>query len=292
MRALLLSMLLLVSLGCGGDDRRPAARPDSSVSPDAASADDAGAVDATIRPPFDAGDGLDDVQVWAHSPRELYRFDPRTNEVSFVGRFVDAAGAPADDMTDLAVDGFGNLYTCSFTDLYRVDPSTAVVTRVGSLGDGAFARFNALTFAPAGELDPSSEVLIAANAEGDFYRVDPTTGASASIGQFSDGFGSSGDIVSVLGAGTFVTAFREDLTSDWLIRVDLRTGVATPVGATGTTRLFGLAYWRNRLYGFNSLGWLYVIDVDTGRATRVTGDTGASTFFGAGVTTNAPTAPI
>lgn len=290
MRVLCLS-LLLVSIACGSDDRRPGARLDGGA-PDAANpTGDAAPADA---PPFtfDAGDGLDDVQVWAHSPRELYRFDPRTNEVSYVGRFVDEAGEPADDMTDLAVDGFGNLYTCSFTELFRVDPATAVVTRVGSLGDGADARFNALTFAPAGELDPTSEVLIAANAEGDIYRVDPTTGASASVGRFSDGFGSSGDIVSVLGAGTYVTAFREDLETDWLIRVDLRTGVATPIGETGTVRLFGLAYWRNRLYGFNSLGWLFVIDVDTGRATRISGDTGASTFFGAGVTTNAPTAPI
>ena len=253
--------------------------------------EDAGRPDVPPRMGIDSGT-FDDVQVWAHSPRELYRFDPRTEEVTTIGRFVDADGAPAEDMTDLAVDGFGNLYTCSFTRLYRVDSATARVTEVGTLGVASEVRFNSLTFVPAGELDEAAEVLVAANAEGDLYRVNASTGVATRIGNFSDGYGASGDIVSVLGAGTFATVFREDLDRDWLVRVDLRTGVVTPIGSTGTSRLFGLGYWRNRLYGFNSFGWLYVIDTATGESRLSTSETGADVFFGAGVTTNAPTAPF
>lgn len=278
-----------VLIACGDDGRRPA-RP-GPVDAGATIEDASVGVDAPPRVGIDAGT-FDDVQVWAHSPRELYRFDPRTEAVTLVGRFVDAEGAAAEDMTDLAVDGFGNLYTCSFTRLYRVDPGTAQVTEVGALGVESEVRFNALTFVPAGLLDDSSEVLVAANAEGDLYRVDALTGVATRLGSFSDEYGASGDLVSVLGAGTFATVFREDLDRDALARIDLRTGEVTIVGSTGTTRLFGLGYWRGRLYGFNSLGWLYEIDVETGEARLSTSDTGADVFFGAGVTTNAPTAPI
>ena len=128
-------------------------------------AEDAGAdVDAALpgedggspaRP--DAGDGLDDVIVWAHSPRELFAFDPRTNGVTEIGRFRGPDGSDAEDMTDLAVDGFGNLFTCSFTTLYRVDAATAEVTEIGALGVPTEVRFNALTFVPAGALDPAGE---------------------------------------------------------------------------------------------------------------------------------------
>ncbi|MCB9633364.1 MAG: hypothetical protein H6721_14710 [Sandaracinus sp.] len=287
MRALF-SSLLLSLLACGGGDRRPA-RPLEDAGTTAPV--DADRPDVPPRMGIDGG-GLDDVQVWAHSPRELYRFDPRTEAVALVGRFVTADGEPAEDMTDLAVDGFGNLYTCSFTRLYRVRADDAVVTEIGALGVADTVRFNSLTFVPAGELDESAEVLVAANAEGELYRVDVASGSATRLGTFSDGYGSSGDIVSVLGAGTFATVFREDLDRDWLVRVDLRTGAVMPIGSTGTSRLFGLGYWRNRLYGFNSFGWLYVIDTETGEARLSTSDTGADLFYGAGVTTNAPTAPI
>ncbi|MEM9069706.1 MAG: hypothetical protein AAGE52_14435 [Myxococcota bacterium] len=277
-------------LACSGSSR-PSGRDgggnvdagDAGVGRDAAALDAAVARDAAV---------AEDVVVWAHSPRELYSFDPRTNLVTEVGAFRNAAGEDVADMTDLAVDGFGNLFTCSFDALFRVDPATAVVTEIGSFGIPTEVRFNALTFLPAGVLDPATEVLVAATAEGAYYRIDTSTATASLVGNFAPGYGSSGDVVSVLGAGTFAAASREGFDSDWLVRLDPVTGAVTPIGSTGTTRLFGLGYWRNRLFGFNSLGWLYEINIETGAANLVTNDTGARTFFGAGVTTNAPTAPI
>lgn len=294
-RRLLLRLLLALVgwslVGCADDDRRIVRSDGGAASVDDASLQDASPLPDAPRVGIDGG-SFDDVQVWAHSPRELYRFDPRTEDVTLIGTFLDSEGAPSEAMTDLAVDGFGNLYTCSFTRLYRVDPTTARVTEIGALGVDDEVRFNALSFVPAGLLDDSSEVLVAANAEGDLYRVDALTGVATRLGSFSEGYGTSGDLVSVLGAGTFATVFREDLDRDALARIDLRTGEVTIVGSTGTSRLFGLGYWRGRLYGFNSLGWLYEIDVETGSARLRSSDTGADGFFGAGVTTNAPTAPI
>ena len=240
----------------------------------------------------DMGDELDDVIVYAHSPRELFAFDPRENTVTLVGTFRLPSGGAADEMTDLAVTKDGELFTCSFTDLYRVSETTAEATPVGPLGVAFTVRFNALTFVPAGILDPSAEVLVAATAEGDYYRIDPATAATTLIGTFAEGYGSSGDLVSVEGAGTFLTAFREDLDSDWLVRLDPVTGMITPIGPTGSSRLYGLAYWRTQLYAFDSLGRLLEIDIETGAATLAESATGADLFYGAGVTTIAPTTPL
>jgi len=281
------SLLSVLLFACGDDGRRVARD---------ASAGDAGAPDLSsprdFGPRRDLGEDLDDVIVWAHSPRELFAFDPRENTVTLVGTFLLPGGEGAEDMTDLAVDRDGNLVTCSFDNLFAVDPETAQVTLIGPLDVSSDVRFNALTFVPPGVLDPSAEVLIAATAEGNTYRIDRSTGATIPIGSFADGYGSSGDIVSVEGAGTFATAFRDDLDSDWLVRLDPMTGAITPIGPTGSSRLFGLAYWRNQLYAFDSFGRLLAIDIDTGEATLTESDTGADLFFGAGVTTVAPTTPL
>ena len=53
-------------------------------------------------------------------------------------------------------------------------------------------------------------------------------------------------------------------------------------------RIFGLAYWGRTVFGFTNEGGLISIDRDTGTAERVTLDTGAEQFWGAGVTTKAP----
>lgn len=285
-RTTLALALALAVAGCGDDGRR--VTRDGAMS-DGGSAPDLAARDFGPRP--DLGDE-DDVIVWAHGPRTLYAFDPRENTVTRVGPFLLPDGEPAADMTDLAVDRDGNLVTCSFDYLYSVDPDTAEATLIGPLDVGADVRFNALTFVPPGVLDPSAEVLIAATAEGNTYRIDRGTGTASPIGTFADGYGSSGDIVSVEGAGTFVTAFREDLDSDWLVRLDPATGAITPIGPTGSARLFGLAYWREQLYAFDSFGRLLSLDIETGDGSVVESSTGADSFFGAGVTTIAPTTPL
>jgi len=196
-------------------------------------------------------------------------------------------------MTDLAVTRDGVVYTCSAVGLYRVDTTSAATTHIADFDVTIPGQFNGLTFLPEGVLDPSSETLVGAASSGEYFRIDTTTAAVTPLGRYSDGFGSSGDIVSVEGAGTYATVTRGDLGSDLLVRLDPATGSVNPIGSgTGFMRVFGLGYFRNRLYGFTTVGELVQIDIMTGVGTLVSADTGASQFYGAGVTTTAPIAPF
>ena len=95
----------------------------------------------------------------------------------------------------------------------------------------------------------------------------------------------SGDIVAVEGA-TYATVAR-NTPDDWLVKVDPATGKATPIGATGVAGIWGLGYWKGKVFGFTSGNEFVLIDVNTGKARHVA--TGPVNWWGAGVTTLAPT---
>lgn len=293
--ALLCSCSLAISTiaACtSGRSNPPPGDLDASFQFDAAGRD-SGGPRPDAGPPRDAGDVSVDVVVWAHSGRTLYAFDPRALSVTAVGDFTLSDGSAAPNMTDLAVTRDGDVYTCSAVGLYRVDTTNARTTHIADFDVMVPGQFNGMTFLPEGVLEPSSETLVAATASGEYFRIDPVTAAVTTLGRYSDGYGSSGDIVSVAGAGTFATVTRGDLGSDLLVEVDPATGNVNPVGSgTGYTRIFGLGYFRNRLYGFTTVGELVQIDIATGVGTLVSDTTGASQFYGAGVTTNAPIAPF
>ena len=254
---------------------------------------DAGPMFPDAGPAIDAGTPEDDVIVWAHSADTLFALNPRTLTVTPVGMFSFADGGVVPGMTDLAVNKSGEIFTCSRTDLYRVDPRTAVTTHIAALGLESGVQFNGMTFLPEGVIDAEAETLVGATDAGDYYRVDPVTGTTTRLGTYSNGYLSSGDIVSVVGAGTFATVKRDDLTTDLLVRLDPATGTATRIGdGIGYRRIFGVGYWRSRLYGFVADGTLVEINIETGVGTPVDGETGSDQFWGAGVTTRAPVAPF
>ena len=294
MRILFLALFSILA-GCsdrsqgrgGGDD--PDAGPTDSGSPtvDAPPPPDTG-------PRPDAGPPPEDVVVYAHSRDTLYAFSPMSLTVTTIGPFRTASGA-APFMTDLAVDADGRVFSVSDTELWRVDPETAEVTRVGALDLGS-DRLYALTFIAVGELSGSREVLVGATNEGFYHELDPDRGTATMLGRYPDGWQSSGDLVSVRGLGTFATVRRLDVDTDVLIRLDFSgdgSSTATVVGeirdGTRTFReLFGLGYWGRSLYAFSNAGELLEIDRETGAGSVVSVETGASQFWGAGVTTLAP----
>ncbi len=285
--------VLAVAAGCSsrGGTRGPGGLDGDGGRHDAGTTDAGVPVDAGPRP--DAGTPDDDVIVWAHSADTLFAFDPRELVVTSVGDFTLSDGASAPEMTDLAVDEAGTLYTCSRTALWRVDAATAQATHVVdyTLPDGV--ELNGLTFLPVGTIDPAAETLVGATDSGDYYRIDPATGDATLLGTYSHGYVSSGDIVSVEGAGTYATVKRDDLDTDVLVRLDPETGTATRVGeGIGFRRLFGLGYWRSRLFAFAADGSLIEIDIETGTGSTVSTATGTDQFWGAGVTTLAPVGPF
>ena len=222
----------------------------------------------------------DNSAVYAHSASALYRVDPDTLEISLVGSFIWPLGS--DSMTDIAIDRFGRMIGVSFTRVYQVDEETGNCI---FLSDLLSSGFNGLSFVPS-PVDPTHEILIGADQLGDVYQVDPATGVSTWVGNYGNGYSSSGDIVSVLGAGTFATV-TDGIGNDFLARIDPANGyAATLVGNTGYDSIWGLGYWRNKVYGFSANNEFLVIDVNTGQAVLEQAD--SVSWWGAGVTTLAP----
>ncbi|MCK5796863.1 MAG: hypothetical protein KAI47_06765 [Deltaproteobacteria bacterium] len=241
------------------------------------------------------GDGRRAI-VWAHSSDDLYRFDPVTRTVTKVGAFNGDGASMGFGMTDLAVNAQGQIYGIGRGYVYQVNPNTAAVTRV--FGDGK-VQGNALTFVPAGEYE-SGEVLVvgfsrvvAGHTVSVLAKIDLVAQTQKDIMTIADGCATSGDVVSVKKLGTYVTLRCLDAPgSDVLARLDVKQGTATRVGAIGFSAVFGLGFWCDSFYGFTDRAELIAIDPKNGSGTLITNQTGANSFWGAGVTTTAPVGPI
>jgi len=233
-----------------------------------------------------APDGLSygRARVFAHTEGSLYEVDPASLAISLVAAFVWPAGTDIAKMTDIALDKNGRMIGVSRTTVYSVDPKTAHCTRMASL-PVTQVHFVGLSFVVGSSID-KEEFLMGLDKDGAVYRIDPQTGTSTSIGQLGGGLQAGGDVVSVTGFGTMVTVKGATDDTDWLARLDPSTGTATLIGDTGFARVWGLGFWKGKLYGFTEAGEFVLLDPSTGKAALKA--TAAEGWWGAGVTTVAP----
>lgn len=219
--------------------------------------------------------------MYAHSSSTLYKIDPDTLAVTRIANFGWPSGT--DEMTDIAVDRNGAIIGVSETSVYRVDATTAACTVLSRSLQGSF---NGLSFVPADVVGATGEdVLVGTRGDdGVVDRIDPMTGAIMPIGNMGGQFSSSGDLVAIAGFGTVQTTIGA--SSDVLAKLAPVTFKATAAGATGFTDIWGLAYWKGKVFGFTEGGQFLTIDPTTGVATLV--QSGGPAWWGAGVTTVAP----
>jgi hypothetical protein len=260
---------LALAAACGNPDRRSGDQIDSGTS-----GSDSGQT-------TDSSQALD-VYVYAHSASTLYRVDPDTLAITMVGDFGWPNGS--DQMTDIAIDKTGKMIGVSFGSVYAVDTATAAATLLSSSLDGTF---NGLSFVPATQLGQTGDdVLVGTrNSDGKVFRIDPMTGAATEVGDMGGTFASSGDLVAVSGFGTMQTVTGGG--NDVLARLAPQTFAATAVGGdTGFGQIWGVAFWKNKVYGFTNGGDFILIDPATGRAQLVSHN--GINWWGAAVTTLAP----
>ena len=247
-------------------------------------------------------------RVYAHTADTLYLFEPVSNDLKMIGKFSCLlAGEP---VIDLAVDRTGSVYATTFGRFLKVDPITATCTLIKAHAIDEDDYPNALSFVPAGTVDPTKEALVGYAPTGngvesiDYVRIDTTTGDMTKIGVLNPTavgtqYRSSGDLISLIQQQnrTFLTVkiFGGDAgaNTDFLAEVDPKTGnLKKIIGDTKQTDIFGLGYWAGKGYGFSDNGKVSEIDMNTGSASVVktlTGDGGAGVpWYGAGVTTEAP----
>lgn len=217
----------------------------------------------------------------------LYRLDPDTKTVTTIGPFQGCDGKFGGGVIDMAIDKDGTMFAAANNSLFTVNKANAVCAHIA---DGNFP--NSLSFVPKGTVDPNVEALVG-YAGSDYVRIDTTTGAVTKIGAISGGYFSSGDIVSVIGGGTYLTVGGNEC-NDCIIEVDPKTGdMKKMIGALGHQYVYGLAFWGGSAYGFDDAGELFQIDLTNGASTNIpmpNPPVGLS-FWGAGSTTSAPVKP-
>jgi hypothetical protein len=233
-----------------------------------------------------AGDGatVEDVYVYAHTASTLYKVDPDTLAITEIGDFGWPSSVITDQMTDLAIDKTGRMIGVSYSRVYRVDPSTAQATLLSSSLGGSF---NGLSFVPAAQLGQTGDDILVGgrNSDGKVFQVDPMSGQSMQVGDMGASYASSGDMVAVEGFGTVQTVPGSN--GDTLVTLAPNSFAATPIGnGTGFSQLWGVAFWKNKIYAFARTGEFVLIDATTGVGTMVTQTD--HEWWGAAVTTLAP----
>jgi hypothetical protein len=151
---------------------------------------------------------------------------------------------------------------------------------------------NSLSIVPVGTVSATDETLVG-YLGADYVKIDKKTGAIAKIGSLGGGYTSSGDVVSVIGGGTYLTV-KGNSCSDCVVRVDPATGALVEVlGPSGYTDVFGVAFWAGVVYGFTSAGQVFAYDVATksSKPVALPGAPKNLSFYGAGSTTCAPATP-
>lgn len=297
------SLLLLAALGLAGCSASSASPDDEEGSAGAggsagsAGTGAGGGLNLGGAPGSDGGSPLPEGAVYGHSAGTLYKLEPYSGVVTKLGDF-DCLGSM--QMWDLALDKDGRMVGTLGNDggaLATIDPKTAhcTITRTGSYP-------NSLTFLPIGTLDATREAMVGFTGA-NYVRIDPDTGVVTTVGSLNPNdtgrqWTSSGDVVSVIGGKTYLTAktLLGGEATDTLLEIDPITGKALKilgrVGGTGYADLYGLAFWAGTAYGFSASGQLVELDLQTGagRALPLTG-LGRLSFYGAGTTTAAPLVP-
>jgi hypothetical protein len=302
---------LPLAFACGGDDSKADAGPDATMTPDAAGDEpDVEIIDVAVDVPPERA-------IWVASPWTLYKFDPQTRVITRIADF-DCSGEP---MIDLAMNGKEELFGITSESVVRIDKVTAACTAIAR---GALDNPYATGFVAATSLEAGVEQWLGYKYT-TYSSIDPDSGAITFVGGLFDDAGNSsqasGDMVSLAGGKTFLTAFNiNPQAGDSILEVDPNTGGVTRFdGITGVAELTGIAQWAGALYVFSGKGRVYLVQItDAGvnlKTVAITydlGDGGAASdaaaddsgdaeagpvdagpffipFRGAAVTTRAPT---
>lgn len=269
-----------LSAGCG--------RASSDDEPDS----DPG-VDAAVD-----GSGIDGTPaerslVYAHSGQRLYRIETSDLEVIDIGPFGAALGNAS--ITDIAIDKDDRVLGVTLDKVYEIDITTGQATLLTEMASSA-PNLTSLSFVPVDLDDPDGEeILVAAADDGTVFSINEDTGEPTTLGSYGtmgdNVIRSSGDIVAVRGVGILATVDIETLPDDFLAVIDPVSWTAHPIGTgTGFDRIFGVGYWRGKVYGFvdreTAGGSLVELNLTTGAGSLI--ENGTIRWYGAGVTTDAP----
>jgi len=194
---------------------------------------------------------------------ELWRVDPVAAQIDRVGTIYDLDGTTQIYMHALAVDVDGTLVgiTDAPRSLVRIDPTTARVT--SNVTVAVEHAYWGATVAPAGTFGIEATLLVAANDDGNLYRV-AANGTLTQIGNFGgNNVRVAGDIAYVPGDGLFATVYADSCSGTCVARIST-AGQASLLDTTGPGDLWGLAAFNGILYAFGGNSEVYIVNRTTG----------------------------
>lgn len=183
---------------------------------------------------------------------ELFTINETTGDVKKIGSIGFTT-------TDIAFYG-SELYGITFSSFLKIDKTTAVGRKVGSLN---FNSMNALVVSESGD------IYAASTSNGDFIKIDVSTGKGTLIGNYGSGLTSSGDLAFDSNGILYASVKRLRSPTDWLAQVNRVSGEATLVGDIGFTDVWGLSFFDNILYGVTSSGKFIRINPLSGESTEI-----------------------
>ncbi|MBX3210594.1 MAG: hypothetical protein KF850_01030 [Labilithrix sp.] len=272
-------------------------------------------------PPLPDG-GKPPGRIYAHDKNTLYRFDPLAGTLVEVGVFdcvpqngVGGLGSTKenDAVIDLALDRTGQMYATTYWRFIKVDATSGACQVIKT--EAVANRYpNSLSFVPAGTIDPTQEALVGYAFDNlddatIYTRIDLTTGEMTDEENLNPSpalngveYGISGDFISLVRDQGKTYAAIKQVTgdagagNDLLAEVNPKTGTLIAIiGDTGQKGYYGMGFWAGKAYGFTVSGDIYEVDIATGGSKLVLSakdkDGAPIAWFGAGVTTDSPTAP-
>jgi hypothetical protein len=290
-RSLLLVGLAFTFAGCAGSGERPGFETDKPNPTEPADSKPAPSGDFGKQIPVPEGETPEVHEVYGQSATTLYKLEPKTKAVTVVGNFKNC-----EPVIDIALDEKSTLYAVSDKTLYTVDKNTAVCTPHGATASANAHYPTSLSFVPKGTVDPNEEALVGFD-EGDYIRINVQDGSRTVLGKLGGSLVSSGDIVSVKGGKTFLTVKgakgSDCYNTDCLVEVDPQNGkMLKNWGSIEHKKVFGLAFWGGKVYGFDEQGTLFEVTFGSNKVVTTTipipqkpADLG---FWGAGSSTSAP----
>ena len=217
---------------------------------------------------------------------------------------------PGDVVIDIALDHDSTIYGTTFNAFVTIDAIDAKVTYKKRDPDTGYP--NGLGFMPAGTVDPTKEALIGygpplAGQAKNTFRIDLSTGELKKVGELNDPaaavqYVSAGDIISMERNGKAYAVLKKQIPSDaavpesdQLAEIDPTTGkIKALLGSVGSDKTYGLAQWAGTAYTFHAQGDINEISLTGGTGKKImtlTVEGGPGEWYGAGVTTDAPTKP-
>jgi hypothetical protein len=174
--------------------------------------------------------------VYAHTDDTLYSVNPMNpSAVTMIGPMVGTSDSSTDStITDLAVDGNGDVYVNSESVVYKAilpagGTGTVMLQKVTAIT--GTSRFYALAFAPAGALDANNETLVGGDSNGSLWSINTSTGTTVNLGNFGVDPSTSGNTLELSGDIVFYLDAKNTPTGLATIRSCPTGGSSSKCGA-------------------------------------------------------------